>query len=279
MLQSSDIQTFAHSPCTIGGLYVVSGGLYRTLRDEDFNGVPLDFSGKIVNTISGEYIVQNPCYSTIGFYSELPSGMTVSFQGTFDGTHYVPITFRQIEDDGYTQGNTVISDVVEKKNYIGSIASLKAIKFVTLSTGLPGVDTFVAGRMVAEVSTLEGIENSAPPHSIGNKPFHKGINITGGIVNEVIYQPQDGYTFAVTDIKLSASSTAGSYVTLYESGNVANPDNWIFSVYVKCPENDTKVYSLALSLPFVSSSGGAPLCIDSSAPALVRGVVHGYYIV
>lgn len=271
---SSNLSTFNHSPVQIAGVWIESGNYYRPIIDSDFNGKVANFSGTIPSTSSGEYILNNSNYSTLGFHICVPSGGEISFYGSFDGQNYDNITLRQLGDDGYTQKATYSNNICDY-NYIGSISALKTVKFVNTITG-NGIG-YVVGRMSSQVSTLEGIEHNAPPHKIGNTPFHKGIFVNNtSVTGQVIYQPPTGYRFVITDFNLSIFS-AGANITLYENGDATDTDSWIFSVYVKATSNDTQVFNSNLSTPYLANSITAPLCICADATSTVRGVVHGYY--
>lgn len=271
---SNEILTYAHTPCNVPVVYSPSSGVYRPITSEDFNGAVKDFSGVLDTGIGAEYIIENNgAYSTIGFHVMSPSGLIINFFGSFDGTNYEAITFRNIGSDGYTQKDESDGTV---DCYIGSIAALKRIKFSN-QNGLTGARC-VAGRMVSQLSVLEGIEHSAPPHKFGGDPFHRGIylnNTTGSGI--LVYQPPTGFRFAITDISLSVFS-AGANITLYEDGDVNNPNSWVFSAFVKATSNDSQVYNLNLSTPFLSSSANYGLYLAADATSTVRGVVHGYYV-
>ena len=275
-MESSNIMTFAHSPCIIGGLQT-SSGTYRPVTVSDYaeSNAPYDFNGVIPNISGASYTLDNPSYSTIGVRLISSSGVNIGFYGTFDGIEYSPITLRQLSDDGYTQIDYWSSGSDGSHDYIGSIASLRAVKFTALNTGVSGAS--VGGRLSVPVSTLEGVENNAAPHKFGNAPFHKGIfvnNTTGSGI--LVYQPPSGRKFIITDYCLSIFA-GGANVTLYEDGNDSNTDSWLTSVYVKTTANDVKIINMNFSTPFVSSAVNYPLRISVDSTATVRGVVQGYY--
>ena len=124
-----------------------------------------DFSGYI-SPISGSTLVfENSGYNTIGFdISNVTSGQ-IQFEGSFNGVDFTPITFRQIGNDGYTQffsGNSM-------EDYIGSVSSIKKIRFEVISAGYSS--GYIAGRLSRTNSVLEGIEHVSPPHKFGNSLF------------------------------------------------------------------------------------------------------------
>lgn len=274
-METSTPIPFAKTPCVIAGIETVSG-TFRPQSVLDGFPAPYDFSGSIANVLSGSFSIQNPNYATIGVHIDAPESGIVGFYGTFDGSSYTPITFRQVGSDGYSQQNSISSDTLGQHDYIGSIASLRAIKFILTTTGVSGSGTIV-GRLSAPVSTLEGIENSSPPHKFGNQPFHKGIyinNTTGSGV--LVYQPPTGMRFVITDVNLSVFS-AGANITLYEDAGLANPDTWVYSTYVKTTSNDTQIINCNFSTPFVASGLNNGLYLTVDATSTIRGTVQGYY--
>lgn len=274
-METSTPLPFAKTPCVIAGIETQSG-TFRPQSVYDGFAAPYDFSGSMANVISGYYQLDNPSYSTIGVHVCPPTSGVISFFGTFNGTEYAPITLRQIGDDGYSQKTSINADIHGSHDYIGSIAALRAIRFVLTTTGLGGVG-MAAGRMTVSVSTLEGIEHEAPPHKFGNQPFHKGIyvnNTTGSGI--LLYQPPTGQRFVVTDLTLSVLS-AGANITLYEDDGYANPDAWMYSTYVKTTSNDTQIITCNYSTPFVASGLNNGLYLAVDATSTVRGVVQGYY--
>ncbi len=220
---------------------------------------------------SGAYCeVWNPGMSTICFHITPPNNGWVQYQGTFDGINYTPITLRQVGDDGYSQESSVPED------YIGSVIGLKSLRFVNM-TGASAVGT-VMGTFNRQVSTLEGIENDAPPHKFGNSLFHLGINITGAAVaDQLLYHPSSRHKVAITHISMGTASTNGSNITVYEgSGMASDPNRWVFSTYVKAPVSDTVNISPSFLTPWVSQYYGSGIYITTDGVTTVRGVVHGY---
>ena len=71
--------------------------------------------------------------------------------------------------------------------------------------------------------------------------------------------------------------TACGNVTFHEgSGNVNNPDSWLFSAFLDTPTNDAEIISNIFTTPFVSTRNSASLYLTTDVLATIRGVIHGY---
>lgn len=256
-----------HTPGVVQFVYVPESGLFRSIDANDI--FPISISGNLSQVSGSEVVVDNPYYNTIGFHIKPPSGATVQFQGSFDGVNFSPITLRQIGADGYCQCTEAEED------YLGSIAALKSIKFKTTVSGFNAGS--YAGRMVKEVSTLEGMEHSAPPHKFGHELWHTGFAFTNQTgINLEIYTPPSGYSFVITYLTFGAYSTAGSDITFHEDG--LGVDKWVFSTYIKSNLNDSKYIDTNLTSPYVASAPNVPLNLDLSAETTIRGVLHGFNV-
>jgi len=93
-------------------------------------------------------------YSSIGFGLSIPTGATITFEGTLDGINWIEITLRGITSNHYT------STITESDSFIGSISCMQKVRFRTSVAG-SAIGT-VIGRVSKEVSTLEGIEHGSP---------------------------------------------------------------------------------------------------------------------
>lgn len=117
-----------------------------------------DFEGVIMPTEGYTLEFENDGYNAIGFRMVIPDdgNIVVEFQGTFDNENWSTITFRGVQNDGYTKRTSKGGD------YVGSISCIRKFRFYVYSvTGSPSKGT-VGGRISKDVSTLEGIEVGAP---------------------------------------------------------------------------------------------------------------------
>lgn len=247
---------------------------YRAAEfEKDFGGLSYqDFSGVLTGTLGATYILDNSsAHSTIGFHLTIPSGGQVQFEGSYDDSHYSPIQLRELSSNGYIQSSEVSED------YIGSVAALRKIRFNVISGG--AADGSVAGRLCKDVSTLEGIENSAPPHRFGNTLFHKGFSLSATTAsNTVVYTPPAYSKFVISYISFGASSPLGANIIFHETPDTGvNSNNWVFSTYLKSSATDTQFFNAVINTPFVASGTGTSFCLTVDASTTLRGVVHGYY--
>lgn len=105
--------------------------------------------------VNSEFVFENTGgYSTIAFSLTIPTGATVTFESSYDGTTWLPCTLRQIGDNGYVQTSNAT------ESFIGSISGVR--KFRVRTSALGTVAGSVIGRASKDTSTLEGIENGAP---------------------------------------------------------------------------------------------------------------------
>jgi len=225
-----------------------------------------------IPTGSGSYFeVDSYNYSTAAFYINPLTGGNIGFQATFDGINYDGVTFRQMGNDGYSQQSD------GPANYVGSVVGAKRIRFLNIS-GSTSSGT-VMGTLNQEVSILEGIEHSNPPHKFGNSLFHLGLNISGlAFSNSGLFFPRTDHKFAVTYLSMSVASTQGAFITFHEgSGTASDPSQWVFSTYIKAATTDTQFVNALLNTPFVATNlkSGLFLTVEGGT-ATIRGVVHGY---
>lgn len=233
---------------------------------------PFGTSGNI-GAASGSYFqLNNPGYSSIGFNANPDGGGIIHFYGSFDGVNYDDITMRQLGDDGYSYE---CSGSVSA-NYIGSISSLRAIRFAN-KTG-SAAPCSIVGVMSAAVSTLEGIENGPPPHKIGNKLIHIGFDISGQTVtNSGLYTASPRHKFVVTDLTFGISSSTATTVTFHEgSGTAPDPSKWVFSTYCNLANNAAQQVGAGFVTPHVADGFQSVLCLSTSSAVTMRGIIHGY---
>lgn len=121
--------------------------------------------------LNSEFIYENLFgFSSIGFRIVPPTGGEVAFQGTYDGVNYFNIHLRGIES------NLFVSKTTISQNIIGSIASLRAVKFkVTQAGSGPGS---IVGRAQIQQSILEGIEDSNSMPSSGGDQAALSVGTT-----------------------------------------------------------------------------------------------------
>ncbi len=169
--------------------------------------------------------------SSIAFRLVVPTGSTVVFEGSFDGSNYDSVTLRRISNDGYVQ-STTISD-----RFIGSISGMRLFR-VRVSVAGSAVGTAM-GTTSMQVSTLEGIENGAPSdfetnisegkiegYSLVNK-FGRNPDVDTGSVPEDIYNNGGAYTGFPTgspeefQVFSSSASDTGVLTFTYLASNTA----------------------------------------------------------
>jgi hypothetical protein len=233
---------------------------------------PFGSAGNIPAASGAYFELHNPGYSTIGANINPDGGAVIRFYGSFDGVNYDDMTLRQMGDDGYTFECSGSSP----DNFIGSISSLKSIRFVN-KTGSPSPCS-VVGVMSAGVSTLEGIENGPAPHRFGNKLFHIGFDASSStITNSGIYTPSPRHKFVITDLTFGLASAAATSVTFHEgSGTASNPSKWVFSTYCNLPNNSAEQVTAEFNTPHVADNTESTLYLTTSTAVTMRGIIHGY---
>lgn len=201
-------------------------------------------------------------YNSIAFHLTPPTGGVVLFEGTFDGTNWTPITIREVGTNGYTQKTAIQED------YIGSISCLRKIRIrVTTGGSAPGT---IIGRIVDNVSTIEGIEHSAAPHNFGYTPVHKDFSFTTSQTNTTVWTPTIGKKFVVTD--LTISSLGSIEVKIFDQTDASG--NYVYRGKLI---NGSNVV-ISKKTPFISSAINNTLRITSSTNADISGVIDGYEI-
>jgi len=101
--------------------------LFVEVDPSDIDMKQINFTATISQTIGSTVEVDNVegGFASIAFHLIVPTGGEVTFRGSFDGTTFTDIKFRQIENDGYIKSTTLTD------NYIGSISGLRTIQFLT----------------------------------------------------------------------------------------------------------------------------------------------------
>lgn len=206
-------------------------------------------------------------YASVGISVNIPSGGKVLFEGSFDSVNYSPIVLRSLAGDGYTQTSKV-SD-----NYLGSISNLRFFRVKMLESGTS--TGYVIGRATLAPTTLEGIENQAPPHKFGHRIVNSGFAITGQTTSGIIFAPTSGKRFVLTDLHFSVGQGSGANVSIFDEVN--NTSNWIYnSDYETAPSGGALRTILDFTVPYLSLTTGNKLRITTSAARNVNGVIHGY---
>jgi hypothetical protein len=216
-------------------------------------------------------VFDNPCaYASVGFHLVVPADGSVVFEGTFDDTNWVPITFRQIGADGYR------NHAHEDEDFIGSISTLRAFRVRTYEDG--STDGSLHGRALHAISTIEGIEHGNPPHNIGHDIIRFGVNVLSVVTDQVLYTPttEDGHfkRFVITGYQFSLSGSGDAII--FDETNAT--ENWIFAANVKIQITEGDYISHQFDPPFMSAGSGNEVKITTTGTAIVRGVMNGYEI-
>ncbi len=273
MSNPTRIADLAHTATKVMYVLDTSDNTFRPVTQNDLGGVGTNYQDFAVGLESGQdsavTIDNTDGFSSIGFNMAIPSGSTIRFEGSFDGTNFGSIQLRELSSNGYTQTTD------HSEDYIGSISTLRKIRLKTISAGT--TTGWAAGRLGREAATLEGAENSPPPHRFGNELFHRGFSGVGTLTNKLLYTPPSGNKFAITYLSFSVNSSAGSNVTFHEGSSTVNsPNSWMFSAFVDTPAGDADIVTQIFSTPFVSSATNSGLYITTDGSVTVRGVFHGY---
>lgn len=253
-------------------VYAGKTGVYRPVSFADSQAIQFDDFGSTGNLgggLNNEFVFDNiNGYSSIGFHLEVPSGGTVNFEGTFDGTNWSAATLRQVGSDGY------VTYAHQSNDYIGSISSLKEFRARTSIAG-SGVGT-IMGRASNQVNTLEGIEHGFAPHRVGFQIVHKDFSYTNNQTGAVVWTPESGRKFVVTDINYSVDGSNNSSVVFFDETNSSG--NIVSQLRLVPPANLGSIVNQSFTIPYVSLSGNNRLKISTSGNPMVLGVVHGYEI-
>ncbi len=207
-------------------------------------------------------------FSTIAFGLTVPAGGTVAFEGSFDGTTWVPITLRSIDTDEFQQTATV------DEKFIGSIAGTRKVRVRTSVAGTAAGS--VIGRATMDVAMLEGQEFFPPPHKFGHLPVHKDFSFTTAQTGTAIWTPAASRKYVVSDLSMIATGLIGAEVTIFDQSDATG--NRLFNGILDPSTNNPLIVSLALRVPFVSAAINNVLKITTTANLNIGGVVHGYEI-
>lgn len=206
----------------------------------------------------------NGNFSTTSLVITIPTGATVQFEALFDGSTYLPVTFRGITSDGWFQ-KTSTSDT-----YIGSIICVKKFRVRVISAGsAPGLVTM---RAQPGTAILEGIEHGNPPHKFGYIPVHTAYEFTTKQTDTILWTPVSGKKFIVTDFHIIGLGNTSGVITIFDETNSST--NWLFrgnidpklAPYIIC----------SLKTPFVSSTINNSLKITTSSAVKFSVIIFGY---
>ena len=206
---------------------------------------------------------------SIGFSLVIPTGATVVFEGSFDGTNFFGITMRSQNIDLYVQSSTISDDLV------GSISSLRSVRCrVTVAGSAPGS---FAGRATAAQSTIEGIEHGHPPHKRGFAPIRKDFTFTTTQTGAAVWTPVSGKKLIITSYLLFGSGTTDATVTIFDGTNSTGNRLLVgfFDVTVNSP---ISISAFMGDSPFISAAANNVLRYTSDAAIDVFGILFGYEV-
>jgi hypothetical protein len=207
-------------------------------------------------------------YSTIALQITVPTGGVATFEATFDGSTWVPITLRDVENDVYAQSTD------DGTPFIGSIAGARKFRLRTSTAG--SANGTVIGTASRGTSTLEGIEFGWPPHRFGYTPVHKDASYATAQTGADIWTPATGKKFVLTDLSLICGGTTDAVVTIFDETN--STGNIIFKGTIDVSNNRQFAWNHAFSTPYISSAANNDLKITTSANITIDVVAHGYEI-
>lgn len=208
-----------------------------------------DLDGTIGQSIGDTFTWVNPCgFASVGFHLVPPAGGTVVFEGTFDDTNWTSITLRSIDSDEFRNHAHTAED------FIGSISTLRQFRVrVTEAGSAPGS---LQGRVIRNVSTIEGIEHGNPPHNIGYNIIRFGVDVDSVVTDQDLFVPssEDSHSkkFVISGYQMSLSGNDN--VTIYDETDASN--NWIFAASVKVASSESQFAEHQFNPPFVSAAQG-----------------------
>lgn len=251
-------------------IYDTTGENYRQMTTDDVSALRgfYDFYETLPFENGESVTIENYLgLNSISMHVSPPSGAKVKFSASFGENEWVDISLRQIGYLGYTR---ITPTGPDEAFYIGSIAGATAIKFTIVGDG--SESGHIGGRMIRQIHTIEGIEQGPPPHRIGNQIIHKGFYINTNTGDYLLWQPESGYRFVITDIQFSNDQNK-NLITFYEgSGNVSNPNCWITAAKLASEGS----FQMSYSLPYVASGLNNGPYINTTTSSDVYGTVHGY---
>ena len=237
-------------------IWVGTVGLYQ-----DFGAV-----GNLGENLNDEVLFTNTGgFHSIGFSLVVPTGGRVAFEGSYDGTNFVPVTVLATDGTGYVRG------IDYDDTFIGSIATMRLFRVITVVAGsAPGT---VIGRVSDAQNVIEGLDQTAAPHNIGMSPQHLGFEFTTPQTDVVVGVVLTAdYKYAFTEIYISVTGTGN--VTFFDETN--NQFTWAFTSDFAVPLDQRENISRTFALPFVASAGGNSFKVTTTGTIQIIGTVHGY---
>jgi len=231
---------------------------------EDFG-----FSGNLGLALNSRVeIINRSGFSTLAARVTAPTGGSVSFEASFDGGIWEPISLRSIKNDEYQN----VTD--NNEDFIGSVSGARLIRFRTASAG--SANGTVIGRLNREVSTLEGIEFGWPPHRFGFTPVHKDASFSTAQTGSILWQPATGKTYYVTDVSIIVGGSTDGIVTVFDDTD--STGNRLFKGAIEVATNRQFVFTHQLKTPFKGASDDTILKLTTSAAMTIDVILHGYEV-
>lgn len=240
----------------------------RVFHEDPINIVKdIGLASNIGAALNSEFVFDNDRgYATIGLRVVPPTGGTVVFEGSFDGTNYELMPVRSTTTDEYR------TQIASTHNIIGSIAALRKFRVrVSIAGSAAGS---AIGRVSNQMSLLEGIEFSNAAHKSGYIPMHKDFSFSVTQTNTAIWTPASGRRFVITDFILTISSTNTVTVQIFDHTNAAG--NYLYTGTIRAA-NLVPIFA-QLKSPFVSSAADNILRFTNSGNFDIGGTMFGYEI-
>lgn len=208
-------------------------------------------------------------YSSIAFHCLAPTGGEVTFEATFDGANWEPVSMRSVTDDVFTNKTDDDSD------FLGSISGARKFRWRTSTAG--SAAGTVMGRAQRDAATLEGIEFGYPPHRFGFTPVHKDASYTTAQTGAAIWTPASGKKFVVTDLILNFHGATDANVKLFDETDSSG--NYLYKANVDVSLiGGGQPQVISLKTPYVASADDNELKITTDADIDVDILLHGYEI-
>ena len=221
------------------------------------------FSGTIPSVLGSTVSLPVNYAVSIGLHVQPPTGGEVTFEGSWNGVEWEPVTLRQMGSHGYS------SRSAEHENWIGSVATFVWFRIrVSVGGSAPGN---YHGRFSSQFCTLEGIENTAMPHRIGAAVVTKDISVSSTSARE-LWTPAPGHKIVVTDINFTVSDN--NAIVYISEGSIAQ-QRYIFRGKFKPPTGESVFVPISFAMPHVFQ-GTDSLFVTQTDSAVIEGVIHGY---
>ena len=196
-----------------------------------------------------------------------PTGGTVAFESTPDGTNWDSATLRSTGADDY-QSSAAAADF-----FLGSISGARKFR-VRVSVAGAAAGT-VHGSAHLEMSTLEGQEFRASPHKLGGTRIKGAHQFTTAQAGTILYTPSPGKRFCITSLAIAVSGVTDGIVRIFDETD-ANPNylaNRQFDVSVNAATEAIYRYG---EPPWESDVAGNRLRLTSTTNMTISIVYLGY---